>query len=74
MFNANKKLNKLIEIIKGNDVCTNVSKSLPDDELEYMKGVISELIKMHEHPELSNEDWKKAVIDVAKEKGYGNDC
>lgn len=73
----NKQISMLqieLEGVKKQLAIPRVSNSLPEDEIEYMKGVICELIEMHEHPELSNDDWKKAVIDVAKEKGYGNDC
>jgi hypothetical protein len=28
---------------------------------------------MYENPDNSNKEWKDAIIEVAREKGYGNE-
>jgi hypothetical protein len=63
-------LNKKKEIMKENKLLTYCCS---DEENRYRVELIAELIHMYEHPEDSNDEWKKAIIGVAREKGYGND-
>lgn len=41
------------------------------DDFEYMRTLIDELIDIFENPEDSNIEWKKGIIEVARDKGYG---
>jgi hypothetical protein len=41
------------------------------DDFEYMRTLIDELINIFENPQDSNLEWKKAIIEVARDKGYG---
>lgn len=41
------------------------------DDFDYMRTLIDELIDIFENPEDSNLEWKKGIIEVARDKGYG---
>lgn len=42
-----------------------------DEESRYRVELIAELINMKEYPENSNQEFKNSIIQVAREKGYG---
>lgn len=66
-------MTKVSESTKGNNANTLLAFCCSDEENRYRVELITELINMYEHPEDSNEEWKKAIIEVAREKGYGNE-
>jgi hypothetical protein len=39
-----------------------------DEESRYRVELIAELINMYEHPENSNDEWKKVIVEMAREK------
>ena len=41
------------------------------DDFDYMTSLIDELIDIFENPQDSNLEWKKGIIEVARDKGYG---
>ena len=67
-------MTKVSESTKGNNANTLLAFRCHILESRYRVELIAELINMYEHPEDSNDEWKKAIIDVAREKGYGNEC
>jgi len=68
-----KIMGNVSESTKGNNANILLAFRCSDEENRYRVELISELIDMYEHPENSNEEWKKAIIEVAREKGYGNE-
>jgi len=66
-------MTKVSENTKGNNANTLLAFRCSDEESRYRVELIAELINMYEHPEDSNDEWKKAIIEVAREKGYGNE-
>ena len=66
-------MENLSESTKGNNANTLLAFRCSDEESRYRVELIDELINMYEHPENSNDEWKKAIIEVAREKGYGNE-
>jgi tRNA uridine 5-carbamoylmethylation protein Kti12 len=67
-------MENLLEKQEGNNANTVLAFRCSDEESRYRVDLIAELINMYEHPENSNDEWKKAIIEVAREKGYGNVC
>jgi len=47
------------------------NECINNTETEYMKDLIGELIDMYENPLDSNDEWKSAIVRMAREKGYG---
>ena len=66
-------MTKVSEKHEGNNANTLLAFRCSDEESRYRVELIAELINIYEHPENSNDEWKKAIIEVAREKGYGNE-
>lgn len=66
-------MTKVSESTKGNNANTLLAFRCSDEENIYRVELITELINMYEHPEDSNEEWKKSIVEVARKKGYGNE-